>query len=389
MPNRDGGARQMSQSAQPAGADDGMREAFAAALAGRIHYRNALLAKIRDRKFVIFYGCGAILESIIGKWMEFVGRPIDFCCDSDPQKWGRTFYGAKCLSPKELDAYKDDCVIFVTIGNFRPLVAQLKSAGFSSVQLVYKYDLVNSDFLDQQDLASVADDLGRARNLLYDDKSRRVFDAIVQRVVGGGQDPNLMADICEGDQYFPADIVNLRDNEQFVDCGAFDGDTTSDFVRRTEGRFDRIDAFELDRVNYGKLRETVARLPNASRIRAFNLGILDIERDVTYSVGKSESTVGKGEAVGRVVPLDTALRGALVSFIKMDIEGAEPQALRGAREIISAQSPTLAVCVYHHFSHLWLIPLLIHELVPGHHIFLRHHTTLEYETVCYAVPPKP
>jgi hypothetical protein len=88
------------------------------------------------------------------------------------------------------------------------------------------------------------------------------------------------------------------------------------------------------------------------------------------------------------VPLDAALRGDSVSFIKIDIEGAEPQALQGARGIIATQKPTLAVCVYHHFSHLWQIPLFIHDLLPDHRIFLRHHTRLEYETVCYAVPPK-
>jgi FkbM family methyltransferase len=291
------------------------------------------------------------------------------------------------LSPQELLELKNDCVVFVTIGNFRPVVDQLMAAGFPAVHLIYKYDLVNSDFLDRQDLAAVAHNLSRARMLLGDDKSLRVFDAIVQRVVGGGRDWQLMADICEGDQYFPSDIITLTDREQFVDIGAFDGDTVADFARRTQGRFDRVYAFELDRINYGHLQENVARLPNADRIRAFNVGIWDSEQDVTYSVGQSQSTVGSGDAVGHVVALDDALQEDPVSFIKIDIEGAEPQALRGAAGIISKQKPTLAVCVYHHFEHLWAIPLLIHELVPDHRIFLRHHTTLEYETVCYAVPP--
>ncbi|MEI6036486.1 MAG: FkbM family methyltransferase [Planctomycetota bacterium] len=340
-----------------------------------------------SRKYVVFYGCGAILNSIIETWMQFVGRRIDFCCDSDPAKWGIMFSGAKCLSPQELLALKNECVVFVTIGNFRPVVDQLIAAGFPAVHLIYKYDLINSDFLDRQDSKSVADNLSLARMLLGDDKSRRVFDAIVERVVGGGRDWQLMADICEADQYFPRDIVTLTDREQFVDIGAFDGDTVADFVRRTEGRFDRVDAFELDRINFGHLKENIIRLPSVDRIRAFNLGIWDSEQDVIYSVGKSQSTVGSGETVGHVVPLDDVLQGESVSFIKIDIEGAEPQALRGAQGIISKQKPTLAVCVYHHFEHLWAIPLFIHTLVPNHRIFLRHHTTLEYETVCYAVPP--
>ena len=70
-------------------------------------------------------------------------------------------------------------------------------------------------------------------------------------------------------------------------------------------------------------------------INVFNLGIWDAECDVTYSIGKSQSTIGDGEAKGHVVPLDHVLRGERVSFIKMDIEGAEPNALRGAKNIIA------------------------------------------------------
>ena len=160
------------------------------------------------------------------------------------------------------------------------------------------------------------------------------------------------------------------------------------FRSRTVGLFERIDAFELDRINFGSLRDNIAHLPNSDRIRAFNLGIWDSERDVNYSVGKSQSTVGSGEATGHVVPLDAILERDRISFVKMDIEGAEPNALRGGQHIIATQKPTLAVCVYHHFKHLWEIPLLINELVPEHAIFLRHHSPLEYETVCYAIPPE-
>jgi len=45
----------------------------------------------------------------------------------------------------------------------------------------------------------------------------------------------------------------------------------------------------------------------------------------------------------------------------------------------------LAICIYHDFRHLWEIPLYIKELVPEYKIYLRHHTDLAYETVCYAM----
>ena len=126
-------------------------------------------------------------------------------------------------------------------------------------------------------------------------------------------------------------------------------------------------------------------MPEQDRIKIYNLGIWDSECDITYSIGDSQSTVGLGEGKGHVVPLDDALHDEKTTFIKMDIEGAEPQALRGARKIIQTQKPKLAICIYHDFRHLWEIPLYIKSLVPEYRIYFRHHTNLEYETVCYAI----
>lgn len=68
----------------------------------------------------------------------------------------------------------------------------------------------------------------------------------------------------------------------------------------------------------------------------------------------------------------------------MDIEGSELKALFGAEEIIKLQKPKLAICVYHKPEHLWEIPLYIKKILPEYKLFFRHHTSLEYETVCYA-----
>ena len=362
-----------------------MSSHIAALLAQRQNYMEKIKALAGEYRYVVFYGCGAILVSIVDTWNEYVGRPIDFCCDTDPAKWGKTFAGTPCISPEELLAMRHQSAVFVTIGEFGPVYDFLKRSGVASVNLIYKYDLMTSEFLASHDDREIASQLAAARALLSDDRSRQVFDAILERVLGGGDDHGIMRGVCEPDQYFPADIITLTDHERFVDIGAFDGDTVRDLVRRTAARFDRITCFEVDQVNYRALQETVRQLPCADRIALHNVGIWDKDCEITYSVGKSQSTVGEGETTGRVVPLDDVLGNEPVSFIKLDIEGAEPQALRGAAHVIRAQKPRLAVCVYHHIRHLWDIPLAIHELVPEYKIYLRHHTNLEYETVCYAV----
>ena len=355
-------------------------------LSNRVNYQKRIKALVNDARHVVFYGCGRILASIIETWMAYVGRPIDFVCDSNPEKWGHLIHGVLCLSPQELEGIRGQCVVFVTIGQFRETYESLISRGFPSVHIVYKYDLETSEYLNEIQPLIVAKNLAKARSLLADESSLMVFDAIVKRISCGGTDPSLMEYIYEENQYFPIGLFTLTEQETFVDVGAYDGDTVKEFVKRTHGKFKRIEAFELDKANFAALNSTISTLSGHDRIRAHPYGAWDTEAVVQYSSGKSQSTIGKGEQIGRVTPLDTILSNQMNTFIKLDIEGAELHALRGASSIIKSQHPRLAVCVYHHFCHLWSIPLYIKQLNPDYTIYMRHHTRLEYETVCYALP---
>jgi FkbM family methyltransferase len=361
------------------------RPRFSGLLARKRNYRSEVKALTERYPHVVFYGCGAILGSIMETWNAQIGRKIDFCCDSDPAKWGQVFHGARCLSPAELREMRDTCTVFVTIGDFKPVYTQLKAWGFPSVHQLFKYDLLASEYLAQADEAVLLDQLCEAHALMGDERSRQVFEAIVTRVLGDGTDIDVMVRVCEGDQYFPKGLIEPSPQERLVDAGAYNGDTVRDFLRRTGGRFEHIYAFELDARNHQALADCAHNLPGGTRIQTFNLGIWDREAEISYSIGLTQSHVGNGEGRGRVVPLDQALAGEKITFIKMDIEGAEPQGLRGAADLIRSQRPTLAICIYHDFRHLWEIPTYLKSLVPGYRIYLRHHTNLEYETVCYAL----
>jgi FkbM family methyltransferase len=358
-------------------------------LAARRNYRAEVLEMTASHRYVAFYGCGAILGSIIETWQELVGRKIDFCCDSNPAKWQKTFYGVPCISPAELEKYKDELAVFVTVGDYEPVLKYLAEREFPCVNLIYKYDLVSSDYLSRQDLDEVAAKLEQVRAMLADERSVEVFDAILDRLLFAGGPSDLMARVYEGNQYFPPDLIHLTKDESFVEAGAYTGDTICDFLKRTGGTFASIHCFELDAVNFKMLQQTAASLPTPERIILHPEGLWDEPLEISYSVEKSQSTIGAGAARGHVVRLDDAIGEARVTFLKMDIEGAELKALDGARKTILANKPTLAICVYHHFKDLWEIPLFIKSLVPEYRIYLRHHTKLEYETVCYALPKAP
>ncbi len=357
-------------------------------LAARRNYREEVVTMTASSRFVAFYGCGAIFGSIAETWRDLVGRKIDFCCDSNPTKWHKTFSGVTCISPSELEKSKDELAVFVTVGNFEPVLNYLSENKFPCANLIYKYDLVSSDYLSRQNLDEVEEKLEQVRSMLSDERSLQVFDATLDRLLDAGSSPGRMTLVCDGDQYFPLDLIQLRPNESFVDAGAYTGDTVCDFLKRTGGRFHSIHCFELDATNFKALQSTVSSVPGTEKIFPHPEGLWNEPLDISYSVEKSQSTIGAGDARGRVVRLDDAIGNAVVTFLKMDIEGAELKALEGARETILANKPKLAICVYHHIKDLWEIPLFIKSLIPEYRIFLRHHTKLEYETVCYALPPE-
>lgn len=100
--------------------------------------------------------------------------------------------------------------------------------------------------------------------------------------------------------------------------------------------------------------------------------------------GSSSSISDNGEQLAHIVSLDDVLITKDITMIKMDIEGAEIDALNGAKNTIQSLKPDLAICVYHKISDIWEIPLMLHKWVPEYKFYLRCHAGSTMETVLYA-----
>jgi len=114
----------------------------------------------------------------------------------------------------------------------------------------------------------------------------------------------------------------------------------------------------------------------------------DILRDILSFTSKGkvgDRLFGDGEIKIRVNSLDCLLKDKLPpTYIKMDIEGAELEALKGATKIIKTFSPKLAVCVYHKFGDIWNIPDFILREFNNYKIYLRADLVL-VDIICFAV----
>jgi FkbM family methyltransferase len=188
--------------------------------------------------------------------------------------------------------------------------------------------------------------------------------------------------------YFPKDLYDLTCNEVFVDCGAYDGDTIKSFLRESGSRFDRIVAYEPDPASYSRLEASVATFPHPDRIRVQCAATGAQNGFVSFCASADESSyvsAGTGNLQVPCLTLDDSLRGIRPSYINIDIEGAELDALKGARKVIEEHSPVLTVCSYHSQNHLWRIPLLINSFNKGYAFYLRPHLFEVWDLVCYAI----
>lgn len=179
----------------------------------------------------------------------------------------------------------------------------------------------------------------------------------------------------------------MTDDEYVVDCGAFIGDSLEEFYGIKKGQFGAYYCFELDSNNCEICKRKIDSYNN-NKIELIRAGVSDKNEiiTITESNGFSSRIDGSGNKTikANIVKIDDALKGKKVTFIKMDIEGAEIPALKGAKKIIKEQHPKLAISAYHYLSDLWEIPLLIKEMNPNYKVYMRHHTTAVWDTDCYA-----
>lgn len=198
----------------------------------------------------------------------------------------------------------------------------------------------------------------------------------------------ITATLCDI-QYFDADIVRPMEEEIFVDGGAYDLSTTRMFQEWCKGQYNKIFAFEPDKFNFDICRKKLAEKP-IGNLELLNKGCWNREDTLYFSATGGQGSRIIGEDSKNVVQIETAaiddiVGDSAVTFIKLDVEGAELQALEGAKECIKRCHPRLAVCLYHKPEDIIEIPAYILSLSDEYQLYIRHYQMSANETVLYAV----
>ena len=134
--------------------------------------------------------------------------------------------------------------------------------------------------------------------------------------------------------------------------------------------------FLLDRRNCRKLRTLAEELAQRGlSVEVHESGIWDVAGELSFSDsgGRQSTFIGASKRVVPVTTIDIVAAGRPISYIKMDVEGAEVQALAGGAKTISKYAPKLFVAAYHYDVDLFRLPQLMWQLVPDYKIYLRKH----------------
>ena len=330
---------------------------------------------------IVVYGAGTT-GRVIARDLNAKGTPALCLVDSNQTKHGLKMEGIDVVAPEVAKLLYPDAtwIAAAIVPEYRKeIAAEIERLGVQTMPVW--------GFLPQRHTPPTPDVAKELMDLVRHDRdsSHFVADQLCLRQNPSSYVQCSPANINE--IYFPEWITH-RDDEHYVDCGAADGDTVREFKARWP-RFAMINALEPDERNFEKLCSSVGG-ELGQRIYCIPTAVGDVTKETRFtSTGDYSAHLDeKGAETVGCAKLDDMFFDYPLTYIKMDIEGSEPEALWGARRIIKDHKPVLAICAYHEASHFWELPLLIHALQPEYFLFFRRYAEGSFEIVWYAVPPE-
>ena len=344
---------------------------------------------------LVLYGAGPLARMTLAHLRRIGVAPLAVA-DGNEARWGAEFEGYRILPPAEaVRRFAVSARFAVTIYNGSAIRNQLMRMGCTRVMhFADLYFEHAAEFLPYCGLAARGVVLDAAQAVLgaasvwHDERSVREYLAQIEwrlRLTGAQPPRHDPPAEC----YFPAGIYRYLADEVLFDCGAFDGDSIRQFLaRRAETGDPRIVAFEPDAGSFARLGDFVGSLPKerSQRIRIEPYALAERDGDVPFAaLGSVQSGIDEtGDNKVRAIALDSL--DAAPTLIKMDVEGFELAALKGAARTIARHMPVLAISLYHHAADLWTIPSYLKAMTPDYRLFLRRYAEDCWEQVLYAVP---
>lgn len=340
-------------------------------------------------KKVVIYG---ISKSALDLYVSLQSKGVDVLGFTDSYSENKgTFLDLPVFSVYDVKCMKDVYVYISTV-NYEYLIDILDILeGTDNTVLcrtsVYGAGLYDTKYMEKL-IKKDAEKIKEVESLFTDEKSIKTFSNHIKYRLTN--EKKLLKEVYENShsQYFPInEIIIPSKDEVFVDAGGYNGDTSVQFANWTGNEYEKIYIMEPDDIMKKVVKEYV-NIKNLKSVELVEKGAYSESTVLKFknSIDSGSSCINaEGETQIETISIDEMLNGKRASYIKMDIEGAEMEALEGASETINKYRPKLAISVYHKEDDLWNIPYYLHKKYPWYKFYLRHYTLITTETILYAV----
>ncbi len=346
------------------------------------------------QRTILLYGAGAFGCENLSLFRKYGVQPAAFLdknAKPDEKKMGIPVYHPDDI--RMTKEFRAECQVYISItlpkqimNGIKHDLAQWGYSRIEEVQTITARQILFEGITDENPPESYVEEQKEKINLAFalmnDEESILTYLSCVKAHLLRQYKNCMETDYpC---QYFDAGVPLKNDFSCLIDCGAYTGDCL-DAVLNRYGYIQSYIAFEPIQNNFAALSKKVNQCGKSiEHSYLFPCGVSDQTGTARFTLAASASSISdQGESILPIITLDDAIKGVPATFIKMDIEGAEPAALRGAANLIQRQAPELAISVYHAANHFWDIPCMIHKLNPDYKFYLRSHTPATLESVLY------
>lgn len=338
-----------------------------------------------EKRPIFIYGMGDGAAKIMSVFRNF-SIPVAGIFASDEFVRGHSFAGYRVHKLSEIEEMVDDFVIVLAFAAGYPqLVEYIRSLARKYTLYVPDVPVIGGGLFDYSYCMEHLQELNTVYRSLADDESRRVYLNILQFKISGNIH-YLDAVTAETEDIYKR-ILRPSRNENYVDLGAYNGDTIRELLQYTNQKYNTIHAVEPDKKNFKKL---VAYIEESEmmQVSLFQCAAWCKDTELPFSSKSGrQSVLSTGGETMPARSVDTLLKGAPVTLLKMDVEGFEREALWGAAKTIHHYAPKLSVAIYHRNEDIFELPLLVKRLNPGYKLYIRHTLYIPaWETNLYAIP---
>lgn len=317
---------------------------------------------------IIMYGTGNGADKVFEVFEE-LNIEVTGVTASDGFIRERYFHDFRVTPISDFFEKYENFTIVVTFGSSREeVIENIKELSKKQTILVPCVPVIGNEIFDRKFLEKNEENLNKAYSLLADEKSKEVFKNYVNFEFSGKLEYLFK---MESDISVPFnEYLKLDEHENFIDIGAYRGDTVEQFLRFTNGKYSNILAVEPDSKTYKKLIENCKALKN---FEALNGAVSSTDGTVEFSnVAGRQSTIGSGIEIP-CYTLDKLQEKLVPTYIKIDAEGAEIDIINGGKNLISEYKPKIKIATYHKNSDIFEIPILLNNLNENYKIYMCHH----------------